>query len=198
MWRDFFLFWPLAVLTNTAFPFPFDPVLIYFAGRHPALTGVFAVGGSLCAAAAGVIDAKLMGKAGGWVPAPCARFIPEWGGVRFYALTFIFAFAPLPFSVIRVAILRGRPRPLLYGAAVGLGRLPRYLMTVYLWRSLTQPGWAKAAALLSIAALVIHQLVRRAGGGLRDSILRQPDLRPHLADGAAQAAEVGGQVAGQE
>ncbi|HYC31223.1 MAG TPA: hypothetical protein VEB59_02990 [Gemmatimonadales bacterium] len=61
-------FIPLAVLTNTVFPMPFEPVLLWFAGRAAAgdvwmLAGV----GSACAGAAAVVDAGIVGAVGrGW------------------------------------------------------------------------------------------------------------------------------------
>jgi hypothetical protein len=156
MWRDLLLFVPLAVLTNTAFPLSFDPVLLYFASRYdfgPACA--FALLGSLCAAAGALVDMKLIGAARDLGLPGRLGALSSRRGAWLYLLTFLVALSPLPFSIVRLALLQARPDPALFGLSVGLGRLPRYVMTVYFWQSLAPPAWASAGALASAAALAL-------------------------------------------
>lgn len=161
IWLDLLFFLPLAVLSNTAFPLAFDPVLIYFASRHTMSAAcAMAVSGSLCAGLAGVADAKLLGHFRGRVSGQWLAWLPDWRGRWFYVLTFLFALLPLPFSVVRLAVLRQQPSPTLYGLAVILGRLPRYLLTVFFWRSLALPAWSNLVLLLA-AAFTVYRLIKR-------------------------------------
>jgi uncharacterized membrane protein YdjX (TVP38/TMEM64 family) len=64
------------------------------------------------------------------------KWLPYWSGRRFYVLTFLFALMPLPFSVVRLALVRHQPRIAPYAAAILLGRLPRYILIVVFMRSL--------------------------------------------------------------
>ncbi len=129
------LFVPLAILCNTVVPVPFDPVLIAFASRQsPAAAAVLAIVGSACAGIAAALDLTLFRNlrrraSGRWV-----RFLPLWSGGGTYVLTFLFALLPLPFSIVRMAMFRNPPRMIPYQLSVALGRLPRYLATIYLWR----------------------------------------------------------------
>jgi membrane protein YqaA with SNARE-associated domain len=151
MGLDLLLFLPLAILTNTFFPMPFDPVLLYFASRHSFQTSLWlAVLGSICAGLAGRLDI-VTGRSierTGWL-----RWFPVWRGRWFYLWTMVFAFAPLPFSVVRLAAMKAQPAPAPYGLAITLGRLPRYLLTVYLCQGLAAPRWFTMSVLL--AALVV-------------------------------------------
>src|SRR5688500_5955676 len=157
MLKDLILFMPLAVLTNTAFPVPFDPVLLSFAASHTrAEACIFAVLGSLCAAGAALVDTRLLRRVGEALrmsgPAsgtPCRRW--------FYALTFAVALLPLPFSLVRLALVRARPEPAKYALAVGLGRLPRYLATVFLWQGIAAPSWVGQAILPAAIAIAAVQ-----------------------------------------
>lgn len=160
MWRDLLLFLPLAILTNTAFPVSFDPVLINFAANHTLKESIiYAVCGSLCAAVAGVVDVKLLGVVGKLISSKSARVLPRWTGKRFYVLTLLFAFLPLPFSLIRLAMLKHRPHAALFGLAVGAGRLPRYLLTVYCWQFFELPGWLSIVILAATLAVVYFKRV---------------------------------------
>lgn len=174
MWRDLLLFLPLALLTNTAFPVSFDPVLINFAANHTLKESIiYAVCGSLCAAIAGIVDVKLLGVVGRLISSKSARMLPRWTGKRFYLLTLLFAFLPLPFSLIRLAMLKHRPQAALFGLAVGAGRLPRYLLTVYCWQFFELPGWVSIAILVATIAVVYFKPVfarisdRKASKGCR-------------------------------
>lgn len=158
MLRDLLAFVPLAVLTNTVFPMPFDPVLISFASGHSrAEACALAVLGSACAGAAAVVDALLLGRARealASAPAPCGR--------RFYVIVFAVALLPLPFSLVRAALFRVRPDVAKYALAVALGRLPRYLAIVLLWQSVavSAPPWVGPAVLAAGAALAVVQVLR--------------------------------------
>ena len=151
MVTDLLLFIPLAVLTNTVFPLPFDPVLLWFGGGHTfAEACVFAAFGSGCAGLAALADVTIIGALGRrWshrqgpaVPTPQA-------GRGFYAAAFLVALLPIPYTTIRLALLTVRPRPLLYALIVSGARLPRYLVMLRLWQTLALPGWAGGALVLS-------------------------------------------------
>ncbi len=150
---EFVAFVPLAIITNTAFPYPFEPVLLLVtAGQPPSVVAVYAVLGSLCAGAAGFIDLNVMARVGGiagrgsgWSPANLHRW---W----FYLVAFGSALLPIPYSIIRVALARGQPDPRFYAGVVALGRLPRYFATVYVWHQLQFPLWA--TGLLVAASLL--------------------------------------------
>jgi membrane protein YqaA with SNARE-associated domain len=160
MWLDLLLFLPLAILTNTFFPMPFDPVLLYFASRHSFQTSLwFAVVGSICAGFAGRLDIATGRtlKTTGWLD-----WFPIWRGGWFYLATIVFAFAPLPFSVVRLAAMRAQPAPVPYGLAIAVGRLPRYLLTVYFCQGLAVPAWFITSALLAALAVASFQVIARS------------------------------------
>jgi membrane protein YqaA with SNARE-associated domain len=155
MWLDLAIFLVLAMACNTVLPMPFDPVLIYFASRHTRIDEVvFAIAGSICAGVSGAGEAKVLGILNRNIPEKWTQTLsPNWRGHRFYALTFLFALLPLPFSVVRLAVLRRQPRILPYGLAIVLGRLPRYVLTIVLWRGFGLPNWLNAVILLAAIAL---------------------------------------------
>src|SRR5262245_56892403 len=125
MWREALIFISLALLSSTAFPLSFDPVLIYFASGHSLQqASIFAVGGSLCAGIAGIADLKLLGWLKRLVPGKLIFQFPNCKGRWFYLLISLLAFSPLPFFLVRLAILDRKANPFLYGLAIGLGRLP--------------------------------------------------------------------------
>jgi membrane protein YqaA with SNARE-associated domain len=129
MWVDLLSFIPLALLCNTSFPVAFDPVLMAFVATHsPHAAWIFALCGSICAGVAGVADSRMLREARRHVSDKWLKWLPFWQGRRFYLLTFTFALLPLPFSVVRLAVVRNRPRMIPYGLAIVLGKLPRYLL----------------------------------------------------------------------
>jgi hypothetical protein len=147
---DLLLFIPLAVLSNTAFPLPFDHVLLWFASGHSfAQACVFAGFGSACAGVAALVDVALMGALGRrWSLRSDTMPIP-WASRRFYVAVVVVALLPIPYTTIRLALLRVRPRPLLYALLVSVARLPRYLVLIRLWQTLALPGWVGGALVLS-------------------------------------------------
>jgi uncharacterized membrane protein YdjX (TVP38/TMEM64 family) len=150
MWTDLLVFVPLAVLTNTAFPLAFDPVLLSVASRHSfAVASSYAALGALCAAVAGFLDAKVLGAVGSSPLGARLPALPHLIDKYFYPGVVVMALLPLPFSLVRVALVAKRPHPALYGAVVAAGRLPRYLLTVYFWQSLTLPPWIAPVMLLA-------------------------------------------------
>jgi membrane protein YqaA with SNARE-associated domain len=155
MWPDLALFLLLAIACNTLLPMPFDPVLIYFASRHTRIDElVFAIAGSICAGVSGAGEARVLGFLNRSIPEKWTQTLsPNWRGHRFYALTFLFALLPLPFSIVRLAALRRQPRILPYGLAIMLGRLPRYVLTIVFWRGLGLPNWLNAGVLLAAIAV---------------------------------------------
>jgi len=131
------LFIPLAVVTNSLLPVPFEPVLLSFVAASP-LDGawVFAIAGALGAAigeAASVsvlrsLRARLSrGKAPAWLTR---------GRRRFYLWAGLVACSPLPITMVRAAAFWRQPNPIWYGVSVGLGRIPRYLLLVAAWKGL--------------------------------------------------------------
>src|SRR5262249_51965568 len=123
MQLDLLVFIPMAVLCNTAFPFSFDPVLLGYASTHSPRAGfVFAACASVCAGLAGIADTRLLRHAKLHVSDRWLKWLPLWRGRRFYILTFLFALMPLPFSVVRLAVLRHQPCVIPYALAVALGR----------------------------------------------------------------------------
>ena len=147
---DLLSFLPLAILTNTAFPFPFDYVLIFFAENYePHQVWVFAALGSVCAAIAGFVDIKVLtavgertGRGKRWRAWNLDR---SW----FYAAVFLCAFLPVPYLLVRLVLVLGSPHPVLYAATLGSARLPRYVIIVYFWQQLNLPPWASAALVAS-------------------------------------------------
>src|SRR5262245_40415150 len=138
---DLIVFVLLAVLCNTVFPIPFDPVLINFATRYSGTHAVvFAILASLRAGLSGICEAKALGLLNGRIPRKWSRMLlPQWYGRRFYIRTFLFALLPLPFTVVRLAVLRHQPKVFPYGLAIVLGRFPRYLVMMSLCRTLAFP-----------------------------------------------------------
>jgi len=156
-WLDMVCFVPLAVLSNTALPLSFDPVLIYFASRQsPSAAFALALIGSVCAGLAAAADVQLLKYVRTKTSDRWLAWMPHWRGRRLYVLTFLFALLPLPFSVVRLAVVRHSPETLSYGAAVALGRLPRYLLTVSLWGVLGLP--ARSSEILFCAGLIFAMI----------------------------------------
>jgi len=145
------------VLTNTAFPFPFDHVLVWFVSRHPADWAVgYSVLGAVCAGIAGLFDVAFLGKLRSWAGPRLvwARF--SWGR-WFYAGVFCCALLPIPFTVVRLAVLRAAPPDRwVYALVVALGRLPRYLGLVWLWRAWSPPMWVAPALVVSAVPFAIR------------------------------------------
>jgi hypothetical protein len=160
--EDLLLFIPLAVLTNTAFPLPFDPVLIWFAGGHTfAEACVFAGFGSGCAGLAALVDVTVIGALGRrWGHRKAAGTPMPPAGRSFYSAAFAVALLPIPYTVVRLALLRVRPRPLLYALIVSVARLPRYLVIIRLWQTLALPGWAGGAVVLSALGWIAWRRLR--------------------------------------
>lgn len=151
MIADLLLFIPLAVLTNTAFPLPFDHVLLWFASGHTfAEACVFAGIGSGCAGLAALVDVMCIGALGRqWSRRNGTAAAMPRAGRRFYVAAFLVGLLPIPYTTIRVTLLQIRPRPLLYALTVSAARLPRYIVIIRLWQSLALPGWAGGALVLS-------------------------------------------------
>jgi hypothetical protein len=143
-------FVPLAVLSNTAFPLPFDHVLLWFAAGHSFTEAcVFAGFGSACAGVAALVDVAVLGAVGRrWRLRAKAESLP-WAGRGFYVAVILVALLPIPYTTIRLALLRVRPRPLLYAMLVSVARLPRYLLLIRLWQALALPGWVGGLLVLS-------------------------------------------------
>src|SRR5262245_55694322 len=152
-WLDFCVFALLALLCNTAFPLPFDPVLIYFASRSTSTVGVaLAICGSICAGVAGAAEGKVLAILRRRFQGAEAVRSSQSREDAFYVMTFLFALLPLPFSVVRLTALTRQPRPALYALTIILGRLPRYVLTVIFWRVLALPQWANVVIIMAAMA----------------------------------------------
>jgi hypothetical protein len=162
---DLVLFFPLAVLTNTAVPLPFEPVLFYYAGAYPLCwSWTFVAGGSLAAGVAALVDRKLAHLAAPLVPRGWMRWLPHWPGRWFYLWTLLVATSPIPLSVVRLAMLRTQPRARPYAIAVAAGRVPRFLVTLHLWQYLAPPSWLNvtvAAISLGLELYGVSRIERR-------------------------------------
>ena len=132
----------LGIVANAWLPLPpFEPVLLAFAHTRPLEAALMvAAVGSLSAAigeGVGAGTARLLLRR-----PPKARPL-RWlaaSGRYFYVLAGLIALSPAPITLVRVAAFWRRPRPVIYGLAVGLGRLPRYLLLVWAWHSLGLAG----------------------------------------------------------
>lgn len=155
-------FIPLALLTNTPLPIPFDPVLLAFAAAHPDAAWLFAVVGAGCAAAGAALDALLLPRLGRLLARRARSAGRAWTGRGFYVWAALMAASPLPFYLVRLAVLRARPHPLGFGLAVAAGRLPRYALLLGLLHALrVTPVLAAALAILALAPLTWHAWRRR-------------------------------------
>jgi membrane protein YqaA with SNARE-associated domain len=162
MLLDLVLFLPLAILTNTFFPMPFDPVLLYFASRHSMQASLwFAVLGSVCAGLAGCLDVAMGHTVGRTLRAEWLRWLPVWRGNWFYLATVVFAIAPLPFSVVRLAAMRAIPDASIYGVAIAAGRLPRYVLIVYFCQGLSMPPWFSTLVVLLVLMVAAFRITAR-------------------------------------
>jgi hypothetical protein len=156
--RDLVAYVPLALWCNTVAGPPFDPVLLWYAERHPfPAAWILIVIGSLCAGAGAALEAGLL-RAGG--RGDSADAVP-W---RFYLMAFLVAASPVPFTFARAAAFRHRPRAWPYSLAVAAGRAPRYAATIALWDVLSPPAWilpiAIATGLIALAAAAVARLPR--------------------------------------
>jgi membrane protein YqaA with SNARE-associated domain len=131
------LFIPLAVVTNSLLPVPFEPVLLSFVARAPLHGGwAFAIAGGLGAAIGEALSVLVLRSLR--VRAHRLR-APGWltrGHKRFYLWAGLVACSPLPITMVRAAAFWRQPSPLWYGLSIGLGRLPRYLLLVAAWKGL--------------------------------------------------------------
>ena len=145
---DLVVFTALALWCNTAAGPPFDPVLVLYAGRHPfpAAWAVIVLGAT-CAGAGAALEAGLLRITATSRP---GRRVPR----RFYAMAFLVAASPVPFTLARAAALH-RPRPWPYALAVAAGRVPRYVATIALWTVLSPPSWiAPVGVALGVVTVV--------------------------------------------
>ena len=165
MFLDLALFVLLAVLTNTAFPAPFDPVLLCIAARYNSpVAYVFAFVGSVCAGIAGRIDVRVLGRIGGKITARWARLLPTFADRWFYPAVMLAALLPGTFGVVRLALVRRMPDPNWYAFSVATGRLPRYLLTIHFWQALALPAWIPAVLFAVTLAVALVASNWQPGG----------------------------------
>jgi membrane protein YqaA with SNARE-associated domain len=165
-WLEMASFLGLGVVSNTLFPMPFEPLLVAFSGgRTAGQLGFICLVGSLCAGVGALVDAGFLGAVRRRVQRRSSeRPIDRPAGVRFYLFTGAAALLPIPFTLVRAALLRARPRPLLFASIVAVARYPRYLVTVHAWSALALPewaGWALAGCSLLAALEWRHASQRR-------------------------------------
>jgi hypothetical protein len=186
MFRDLAGFIALALWCNTAAGPPFDPVLLLYAGRHAVPAGVLIGVGSLCAGAGAALEAGLLrlGRR-----SAAARPVPR----RFYAMAFLVAASPMPFTLVRAAAIAHRPRAGPYALAVAAGRVPRYVGTLALWTLLSPPAWiVPAGTALGVASVAVSAIRSRRLRSLvragRDRVASSWARRRRHSDGASSAA----------
>lgn len=174
-WFEMASFVGLGVLSNTVFPMPFEPLLVAFSGgRSAGQLAVICLIGSLCAGTGALVDAGFLGAIRRRVqrrrPAPLVERPAGW---RFYLFTAGAALLPIPFTLVRAALLHSRPRPILFASIVAIARYPRYLVTVFAWSALALPdwaGWALAGFSLLAALEWRHASQRRERAVVRTMI----------------------------
>ncbi len=90
------------------------------------------------------------------------HFVKRWFDQMPFALLLLCEFFPLPVAVVRwLAVTRAYPRWRL-ALACFMGRLPRYLLTAYLARSLN-PNWWQTLLFCVIIALIPVMIMRIKG-----------------------------------
>lgn len=144
----------LAVVTNTLFPMPFEPVLVAYAAARPGQLWLLSIAGSLSAGGAALLDATLFRGMRYRLDRRRARTRPR-ARFPYYAGVFGCALLPLPFAIVRLSLLRSRPRLLSYAGAVAAGRLPRYVALVWFGEQLQPPDTTIAGVALSVVATTI-------------------------------------------
>lgn len=162
----------LAVATNTALPYPFEPILLLFAEGATRADIILLSGlGSIAAGIGALIDHRLLGALGTKLFADRVRDFHRWW---FYAAAFVTALLPFPYTATRAALVHGRPNPVLFAGTVTAARFPRYVLTVHVWHALTPPAWMTGvlvaagvvAAILSLRHRKRQASAEAAGGNL--------------------------------
>jgi MprA protease rhombosortase-interaction domain-containing protein len=155
-WLDAVCFLPLAFICNTALPVPFDPVLIYFASHHDSkATFFFAAAASICAGLAAVAETGVLKSLGSKIGFDDGGQFTRTSSFYFFAM--LVALLPLPFSIVRLAVLRNPPKRFPYGLAVVLGRFPRYLVTAGLWHAIHLPSWTAVLLLIGASGFALRK-----------------------------------------
>jgi membrane protein YqaA with SNARE-associated domain len=143
--RELLIFTPLAVLSNSLLPLPFEPVLIAFAAHEPLASAWALVAWGAAGAAVGeALNVRLLGRLARRAK---RSTLPGWlaaGHKRFYLWSMLIAASPMPIYLARAAAVWRRPRPLLFGLCVGIGRVPRYALILAIWRGAVESGWLTA------------------------------------------------------
>jgi membrane protein YqaA with SNARE-associated domain len=154
----------LAILANTVFPMPFEPILVAFSGGiGREAMALLCLVGSVCAGLAALVDAGCLGVVRRRLNRRLPPLDEDRATFRFYAFTAAAALLPIPFTLVRAALLHTRPQPFLFAGIVAVARYPRYLVTVFAWGALALPEWAGwvAAGLTVLAALEWRHATRR-------------------------------------
>ncbi|HEX6644215.1 MAG TPA: hypothetical protein VF037_06035 [Gemmatimonadales bacterium] len=163
-WLELGPFIGLGVLTNTAFPMPFEPVLVVFGGSRSGreLLLICAIG-SLCAGLGALLDAGFFGVVRRGLRRRQGSAAPA-AGPGFYWAAAAAGLLPIPFSIVRALLLGVRPRAALFAGIVVVTRFPRYVLTAQAWAALALPewaGWVLAGTAGVVALEVAHQRSRR-------------------------------------
>jgi hypothetical protein len=160
MWPEILLFVPIAIATNTAFPVPFDPLYVWFVYKQQSTAAIlFAFTGAGCAGLACLLDLKLASAVAQ------KRFERKDPTLLFYAVLFLCALFPLPFSVMRTTLLKWKPPAALYASTVMAGRLPRYLLLIYLGHTFQVPSAISIAVVVPLILFVLWSFLRKRFGG---------------------------------
>ena len=149
MWWALIAFIALAILTNSVFPVPFEPFLVFFSERtRPEHLIALSVFGSLGAGAAGFIDIRVMKRIGAWWRRRPESQPDDYHRVWFYLMVLGAAIFPIPYTVVRIALAKGSPNPWVYAAVIAVGRFPRYVLIVNAWEILAPPTWVSPALVI--------------------------------------------------
>ena len=156
------VFVPLAIVTNTLVPFPFDYVLLWFSANTSFAHSMWLASlGAACAGVGALIDVWLLHRFGERV-LRSTRYTPIAARRSFYAIAALYALLPLPYSGVRVLLLRERPNRFAYAGVTAAARWPRFVLIAQLGRSLFMPTWA-VIALVILSVLYVVARYRALG-----------------------------------
>jgi hypothetical protein len=165
MLRELVVFVPLAVVTNTLVPFPFDYVLLWFSADTSFAQSIWlASAGAACAGVGALLDVWLLQRFGERL-LRSTRYTPIAARRSFYAIAALYALLPLPYSGVRVLLLRERPNRFAYAGVTAAARWPRFILIAQLGRSLFLPTWAVVSLMILSVLYVVaryHGLSQRA------------------------------------
>jgi membrane protein YqaA with SNARE-associated domain len=162
--RGLFVLGLYCIPTNSIFPLPHEPGVLYFADLYSPLA--IALVATAASTVASLADYALVRAAmnhprlGACQHTRLFRWAVQWMQRYPFAIVVLFALTPLPISVIRIlAPASGYPIGR-YLVAQAVGRLPRFFLLAWLGSALHFPTWV--LALMFVALLGTFWLTGRA------------------------------------